>query len=295
MTTNAVRAYGVKEKHRLESEFDGYVEEIKRDGYTVLPDVLSEAELEEARAKLDRIYEVQLEELGGLEQLEAIGDVYVAGCLLAYDEFFLTLATKPRVLALVEHFLGDYFTLMMQNGIINVPQVGEEQNPSRWHRDLGYQHFTSSRPLGITALYCLDDFREETGGTRVLPASHKAETFPSDDYVRRHARSVEAPAGSAVILDVMVYHGGGHNRSQEVRRGVNNIYTLPLIKQQISMPSMLKGRHSDDPLLRKLLGYDSETDPSVLDFRRKRLARNLEGAAGAEPRCAATPTRESVR
>lgn len=293
MTTNAVRAYGVKERHRLESEFDGYVEDIKRDGFAILPGVLSEAELEEGRAKLDRIYEVQLEEFGGIERLEAIGDIYVAGCLLAYDEFFLKMATKPRVLALVEHFLGDYFTLMMQNGIINVPQVGEEQNPSRWHRDLGYQHFTSSRPLGITALYCLDDFSEVTGGTRVLPGSHKAETFPSDDYVRRHERSVEAPAGSAVMLDVMVYHGGGYNRSQQVRRGVNNIYTLPLIKQQISMPSMLKGRYSDDPFLSKLLGYDSETDPSVLDFRRKRLARNLKSTDGAS--VAASPTRESVR
>lgn len=275
---NAVRAYGVKEVNRLESEMHGHAEEIARDGYTILPGVLSEAELATARAKLDQVYETQIEELGGLEYLEAIGDVYVAGCLLAYDEFFLTLATKPRVLALVEHFLGDYFTLMMQNGIINVPEVGDDQNPGRWHRDLGYQHFTTSRPLGITALYCIDDFREETGGTRVLPGSHKSEVFPSEEYVRRHQLPVEASAGSAIILDVMLYHGGGHNRSDGVRRGVNNIYTLPLIKQQISMPSILKGRYSEDPLLGKLLGYESETDASVLAFRQKRLAR-VRGSA----------------
>lgn len=276
MSKNAVRAYGVKEVNRLESEMHGHVEEIARDGYTVLPGVLSDAELETARAKIDQIYETQIEELGGLERLEAIGDIYVASCLLAYDEFFLTMATKPRVLALVEHFLGDYFIMMMQNGIINVPEVGDDQNPGRWHRDLGYQHLTTSRPLGITALYCIDDFSEETGGTRVLPGSHKAEVFPSEDYVRRHQLSVEARAGSAIILDVMLYHGGGHNRSDRVRRGVNNIYTLPLIKQQISMPSILQGRHREDPLLSKLLGYDSETDASVLAFRQKRLARVQE-------------------
>jgi ectoine hydroxylase-related dioxygenase (phytanoyl-CoA dioxygenase family) len=273
MTENAVRTYGVKETHRLESEMHSHIEEITRQGYTVLPGVLSDAELEQARLKIDQIYETQIEELGGLQYLEAIGDIYVASCLLAYDEFFLMLATKPSVLALVEHFLGDYYTLMMQNAIINVPEVGPDQNPARWHRDLGYQHLTTSRPLGITALYCIDDFREETGGTRALPGSHKFEVFPSEEYVGRHAVSVEARAGSAIILDVMLYHGGGYNRSASVRRGLNNIYTLPLIKQQISVPNMLKGRYREDPFLSKLLGYESETDESVLAFRLKRLER----------------------
>jgi ectoine hydroxylase-related dioxygenase (phytanoyl-CoA dioxygenase family) len=250
-----------------------HIEEIALDGYTVLPDVLSNRELQLARAKIDQIYETQVAELGGLQYLEAIGDIYTAACLLAYDEFFLSLATKPRVLALVEHFLGDYFTLMMQNGIINVPEVGDDQNPGRWHRDLGYQHFTSSRPLGITALYCIDDFKEETGGTRVLPGSHKAEVFPSEEYIQRHQHTVEARAGSAIIIDVMLYHRGGHNRSEHVRRGVNNIYTLPLIKQQISLPSILKGRYREDTFLSKLLGYDSETDASVQEFRQRRLTR----------------------
>lgn len=294
VTETAVRAYGVKEANRLASEMDRHAEEIARDGFTVLPGVLSDAELVEARRKIDQIYERQIEELGGLEYLEAIGDIYVASCLLAYDELFLTLATKPRVLALVERFLGDYFTLMMQNAIINVPAVGDDQNPARWHRDLGYQHLITSRPLGITALYCIDDFREETGGTRALPGSHKFEVFPSEEYVRRHAVSVEAPAGSAIVLDVMLYHGGGYNRSAGVRRGLNNIYTLPLIKQQISMPNMLRGRYREDPFLAKLLGYESETDASVLAFRRKRLDRARACPPQAAQPVGAQPSGESA-
>jgi len=276
VTKNAVRTFGVKEANRLESETHGHIEEIELVGYTVLPGVLSDAELEVARVKIDQIYQIQIAEIGGRQYLEAIGDTYTAMCLLAYDEFFLSLATKPRVLALVEHFLGDYFTLMMQNGIINVPEVGDDQNPGYWHRDLGYQHLTSSRPLGITALYCLDDFNGQTGGTRVLPGSHKAEVFPSEEYVQRRQLTVEASAGSAIMIDAMLYHRGGHNRSQHVRRGVNNIYTLPLIKQQISLPRILKGRYQDDAFLNKLLGYDSETDASVQEFRQRRIRRKQD-------------------
>ncbi|HVF45550.1 MAG TPA: phytanoyl-CoA dioxygenase family protein [Pyrinomonadaceae bacterium] len=268
-----VKTFGVKEFSRPESEVERHAEEIRLAGYTVLSDVLTPAELEEARAGIGRVYQTQIDEIGGREHLEAIGDTYTAMCLLAYDEFFLALATKPRVLAVVEEFLGDYYTLMLQNGIINVPEVGDDQTAGYWHRDLGYQHFTSSRPLGVTALYCIDDFSAETGGTRVLPCSHRAESFPSEEYVRRHELGVAAPAGSAIVFDSMLYHRGGHNRSGRVRRGINNIYTLPLIRQQISLPSILGGRHSDDPFLRKLLGYENETDADVLEFRRRRLRR----------------------
>ncbi len=263
----------MKEFSRPASELERHIEDIQRAGYTLLVDVLSADELEQARAGIERIYQTQIDEIGGREHLAAIGDTYTAMCLLAYDEFFLGLATKPRVLAIVERFLGDYYTLMLQNGIINIPEVGDDQTAGYWHRDLGYQHFTSSRPLGITALYCIDDFNLETGGTHVLPGSHRAETFPSEEFVGPHQVKIEAPAGSAIVFDSMLYHRGGHNRSERVRRGINNIYTLPLIRQQISLPKILNGRYSDDAFLSKLLGYESETDANVLEFRRRRLSR----------------------
>jgi ectoine hydroxylase-related dioxygenase (phytanoyl-CoA dioxygenase family) len=268
-----VKTFGVKEFSRPASELERHAENIERAGYTILAEVLSPDELTQAREGIERIYQTQIDEIGGQEHLAAIGDTYTAMCLLAYDEFFLGLATKPRVLAIVERFLGDYYTLMLQNGIINVPEVGDDQTAGYWHRDLGYQHFSSSRPLGITALYCIDDFNLETGGTHVLPGSHRAETFPSEGFVDSQQARIEAPAGSAIVFDSMLYHRGGHNRSSRVRRGINNIYTLPLIKQQISFPKILNGRYSDDAFLSKLLGYESETDPNVLEFRRRRLNR----------------------
>jgi ectoine hydroxylase-related dioxygenase (phytanoyl-CoA dioxygenase family) len=276
MSPDAVRTFGVKEFSRVASALDAHVEAIKLAGYTILPDVLSAAELTAARQKMEQIYHTQIAEIGGRQYLEAIGDTYTAMCLLAYDEFFLKLATKPQVLEIVAHFLGDYYTLMLQNGIINVPDVGHDQAPGYWHRDIGYQHFTSSRPLGITALYCIDDFTFETGGTHILPGSHKTEIFPSVEFVAQHEIVVDARAGAALVFDSMLYHRGGHNQSGRVRRGINNIYTLPLIKQQVSLPKILAGRYADDAFLRKLLGYESETDTSIVEFRRRRLNRRQD-------------------
>jgi ectoine hydroxylase-related dioxygenase (phytanoyl-CoA dioxygenase family) len=151
-------------------------------------------------------------------------------------------------------------------------QASDEHYQVTWHRDLNYQHFTSSRPLALSALYAIDDFTELTGGTNLLPASHKSEVFPSPEYVEQHQKLIEANPGSIIIFDSMVYHRSGFNRSGRVRRGVNHIYTLPLIKQQISLPQMLQGKFSDDPYLRRFLGYDTQTGESVQEWREFKLS-----------------------
>ena len=269
----AVRTFGVKEFSSANSRLEQAVEEIKLLGYTIVPSVLTAEELVAAREKIDRIYAEQVNEVGGEQQLAAINDAHTARCPLAYDEFFLSVATNQKVLSIVKTFLGDYFILMLQNGVINIPNVGNEQNAGYWHRDLNYQHFISTRPISISALFCVDDFSEETGGTYVLPASHKAEAFPSEAFVLRHEKVVNAQAGAAIVFDSMLYHRGGQNRSPQPRRGLNHMYSLPLIKQQISLPRMLRGKFSEDPFLSKFLGYTSESDDSVAEFRRKRLER----------------------
>ena len=159
---------------------------------------------------------------------------------------------------------------MSQNAIINRPVDAHYQ--FTWHRDLNYQHYVSSRPLAVSALYAIDDFTEETGGTWLIPASHKSEPFPSPAYVRRRARQIDAPAGSILLFDAMVYHRAGVNRSGRVRRSVNHIYSVPMIQQQISLPGMLGGKFSDDPFLRMFLGYDTETGRSVQEWRTRKLA-----------------------
>ena len=166
-----------------------------------------------------------------------IDDGNVARSLIGYDEYFIRLAAHPRIMSIDNCCSAKYFILMSQNAIINDP--GDSHYQLTWHRDLNYQHFVSSRPLAISALFCIDEFSPVTGGTFVLPASHKDEAFPSPEFIAKHETQVSAPAGSILLFDAMVYHRAGENKSPGLRRAVNHIYTLPLIKQQISFPKML--------------------------------------------------------
>jgi ectoine hydroxylase-related dioxygenase (phytanoyl-CoA dioxygenase family) len=268
-----LQTFGIREFSHTENDVEVAVEEIRIQGLTIVPNVVANHELPAMREALDRIFQTQLEEIGGVDKLKLLQDNWTARAPLAYDERFLGLATSPAILNIVRAFLGDYFTLMLQNGVINVPARGQEQAAGAWHRDLNYQHFVSSRPLSISALVCIDDFSETTGGTLVLDGSHKLEPFPSPAYVSAHQRTINAPAGAALVFDSMLYHRGGLNRSSAPRRGVNHMYTLPLLKPQISFARLFGGKYADDPFLRNFLGYESEPAASVKDFRELRLRR----------------------
>jgi len=270
------RFYGVRESSAAISEADKSVEEIRIAGFTVVAGVLSEPELQIIRSKLDEIYEVQVKEIGGEERLSEINDVNVVRLLLAYDEYFLKVATNTAVLAIVERLLGDYYILMQQNGILNLPNL--ENCQISWHRDLSYQHFVSSRPLAISALFCIDDFSEESGGTYVLPASHKIEAFPSQEFLEKNQRGIVAKAGSVLVFDSMLFHRAGYNHSTFKRRALNHVYTLPFLKQQISLPDALQGKFRDGGFLSKFLGYESEPGKNTVQWRKAKIARRRESS-----------------
>src|SRR5438132_10528427 len=128
-------------------------------------------------------------------------------------------------------------------------------------------------PLAISALFCIDDFSEESGGTYVLPASHKIESFPSQEFFEKNQRGINAPAGSALVFDSMLYHRAGFNRSTFTRRALNHVYTLPFLKQQISLPEALQGKFKDGSFLSRFLGYESEPGKNVTQWRQAKIDR----------------------
>ena len=273
-----LRHHGVREFHRNQDEDEFSAEEVRKVGFTVIDSGLNAAELQDIRERIDGIYAFQLQEIGGLEQLMRIDDGNVARSLLGYDEYFIKLAAHPRIMAINKLLLGEYFILMSQNAIINDP--GDAHYQLTWHRDLNYQHFTSSRPLATSALFCIDAFSPETGRRRSC-CRHRTRTrrFRRPNTSPSTKTQVSAPAGAILLFDAMIYHRAGENRSPGLRRAVNHIYTLPLIKQQISFPKMLGDKFQNDPELRRFLGYETETADSVQHWRQFKLKQRGFGQA----------------
>lgn len=259
------KAAWVNQQNKPTSDLEFQIEQIRMQGYTVLENCYSEQELQEIRDGIDSVYATQVAEIGDEKLLYEIGDADIARQLLAYDENFLKYATNERLINIVRHFLGQNFILYQQNANIHRPNVAHTSVP--WHRDLTFWHYTSSKPLAISTVHIIDDYTEETGGLYFLPSSHKHDEFPSFEFVEANRRFLTPKAGSIVVFDSMVFHSPGVNRSNRIKRSMNNFYTLHLIAQQVSIPKLLKGKWSDDPFLRNLLGYNAQQQPSVKEWR----------------------------
>jgi ectoine hydroxylase-related dioxygenase (phytanoyl-CoA dioxygenase family) len=263
--------YGGQRPAILDDPAQRHLEELAVLGYTVVPEVVAQSELARWRECIDDVYKRQEAEVGGRAALAEIGEQDVCRAPLLYDHAFLSMARNEKVLSLVRKVLGDWFVLNLQNAIINRP--GEPHHQSAWHRDLPYQNWVCSKPLAIGALFAVDPFADYTGGTVVLPHSHQRETIPSETYIRSHAVTIDAEPGSVLLFDAMIFHRSGHNRSEHIRRGVNHLYTIPLLRQQYDFPRALGDDfHGDEPL-RQLLGYTSATATDVLQWRTERRRR----------------------
>ena len=267
----SVKHYGVKKSGPKElSCFDCKIEEIKIRGFTILEEVLTPRQLVICSKKLDEIYAIQIAEFGK-ENLEKINELNLVRSPLLYDDFFLTISINERILEIVNYFLGAYFILNQQNGIINMPN--EIHHQSSWHRDLPYQDYVISEPIALAALFCIDDFTEEMGGTYVIPHSHYLPQIPSVNYLNNYQFPVNTNKGNVILFDAMLYHKSGKNVSNRIRRGINNLYSIPLLTQQINISKELNGKYAQDPFLRKFLGYEVQIPANVNEWRKNRLSK----------------------
>ncbi|WGR96193.1 phytanoyl-CoA dioxygenase family protein [Bradyrhizobium sp. ISRA443] len=273
MQHNPPRRYGVIEQVKSENDIERACESIRQLGYGVIDGGYDVEWLASLSRAFDRAKNRHHQEHGGLETLRSIDEHDTIRLPLAYETSFLELATNDRILEVCRRMIADYVILNQQNGIINPPN-GMRYNQGTWHRDLPYQHFVSSRPLAINALFCLDEFTIENGATMVLPASHRLEAFPSDHFVGTQAVNVTAPAGAFIVLDCMVFHSGGVNVSTKARRAVNHVYSIPLIRQQIDLPAALGDNFIAAPELRRLLGYDVRQPRSVTEYLASRAPKS---------------------
>jgi ectoine hydroxylase-related dioxygenase (phytanoyl-CoA dioxygenase family) len=266
------KRYGVIGQTVSDSDVAYACESIRRLGYAVIDGGYGEAALASLSAAFERAGQRHHAAHGGIDRLRSLDEHNTIRLPLAYEPAFLELAANRTILGICARLIAGYVVLNQQNGVINPPHA-QRYNQGAWHRDLPYQHFVSSRPLAINALFCLDAFTIDNGATKVLPASHQQEDFPSDRFIESEAATIQAPAGSFIVLDCMAYHSGGVNRTDRARRAVNQVYSIPLIKQQIDLPAALGEQFTTDPQLRKLLGYEVCTPHSVGDYLASRTGK----------------------
>jgi ectoine hydroxylase-related dioxygenase (phytanoyl-CoA dioxygenase family) len=252
-------------QHQVTGELEYHMEEIYVNGYTILENVVEVETLRDIRVKLDIARKRQLEEFGEVK-LKRIKDFGTIRCLPNENSFYVDeIALNEKVYKLISSILGETCILHLQNGIIVHPNQ-KKHNEGNWHRDF-QKPFTSSEPLSLNALWVIDEFNKETGGTWIVPNSHNLKKMPSNEFIERNKKQIEAKEGSVIVFNSMLWHKGGDNYTHDFRRAINNQYTKPFIKQQIDLPTFLGDSYNKKSKAAQLLGYWSVPPKSVKSFR----------------------------
>ncbi|MFE3056077.1 phytanoyl-CoA dioxygenase family protein [Nocardia sp. NPDC059239] len=219
---------------------------VERDGYVILHDMLTPAELDRIRESvvplLDRI---------GRNNFEGHSTQRIYSVLnktRACDR----IADHPRVLALLDRlFLPNYLLSMLQ--VINI-LPGEQAQ--MLHTDDGFYPLPRPRKgLGAATIWAIDDFTAENGATDIIPGSHLwGDRLPGESDRRE---PVVMPAGSCVFFVGTLWHGGGANRSPNPRLALTAQYCEPWLRPQeaftLSMTRDTVRAVSED--IRRMLGY----------------------------------------
>ena len=208
-----------------ESELQTHLEAIENEGFTILENVFS---IERADAFRKRVREIERETLLPLEpgETEEDSSFYRTAGLLRIDPIFWDVPIDPTVTQVVEGVLGADFLLSTFSGIDLKPNWNTIQplHPDDALVPVPRPH---ERPIGCTVMWVVTEFNERTGGTRLLPGSHREPLdllFSQDRERLCQAIQPDLKPGSVLVYDHALFHGGSDNHSDEWRLGLQVSY-----------------------------------------------------------------------
>jgi len=162
----------------------------------------------------------------------------------------------PEVLEAMAHVLGPRFKLSSFN-VRDASPHGEGAQPL--HADSGA--IADEQGYWVcNSVWMLDDFTPENGATRVVPGSHRWRRVPAagmyDSYPGE--RLVTGTAGTVVIMNAHMWHGGTINRTAAPRRAMHVYFTRWDKPQQQYQKQLLSAevRAALSPQARELLALD---------------------------------------
>jgi ectoine hydroxylase-related dioxygenase (phytanoyl-CoA dioxygenase family) len=184
--------------------------DLDRDGYVVLPDVLSAADVAEIRAQVEAA-------LGTAEHARQGGTVHVGDLAgPAVDRM------REALLPAVRTILGPAAELRNAHFRGPLPGFGGQS----LHADFGGP--PPPEPAIAVAVVALVDVAEDGGATRVVPGTHRWRKV-APGALDRHPDEKRIPlvAGSALVFDGHLWHSGTRNDSDRRRDALQVSFVRP--------------------------------------------------------------------
>lgn len=232
-------------------------EQLDERGFLVLENFMSKEMLEQLRHRIEALFELEGERAGSEfrreEQARRLANLVDKG------KVFQRIVSMADILELVAYVLGPQFKLSSLNARSTDPFSTLAQP---LHCDMGA--LPDERGYSVcNCIWMLDDFTGDNGATRAVPGSHRWAKLPQqvmDDARAPHPQQVlvTGKAGTVVVMNAHLWHGGTVNRTAKPRCAVHSFYVRRDLPQQQYQKKWLRQETQDQlsPLLRTILALD---------------------------------------
>ena len=238
---------------------------IEGKGYVVLPDLLSPAEVQEAR---DLILKLASQERNHLKLIIKRRKERLHG-LIYKGDIFSKLVGEKLIIKLVEEILGKDMILAGFSAHIlhsNAKRMGV-------HVDYPYWAMPSPYPLHpileIQVIWMIDDFTANNGATLFAAGTQKLATKPDYKKFEQIAQKITGKAGTAIVSHGLCWHDTSENKSDRLRTSVLGSYTPQYIHPLENNSHDFDRQTFDNftPRLKKLLRHTSISNRSAFDMK----------------------------
>lgn len=231
--------------------------QLEVEGFLVLDDFISRERVEALRERIFELYRDQGENAGGEFKQEPETDRLAN--LVNCGELFEQAIAEPKLLECVEAVLGPEFKLSSLNARSARPR-------STWVQPLHCDTGALPDEQGFTVcniVWMLDDFTTENGPPRYVPRTHRSGRLPEQvlqDPMAEHPdqRLITGRAGTVVVMNAHLWHGGTANRTDRPRLALHSFYCRRDVPQQQYQKRLLNPEVQQrlNTELRRLLALD---------------------------------------
>ena len=221
---------------------------LKVDGWCVIEEVIPKDKVDELRESVAATTAAEGVQGGS----KGLG--YRPG-IIAFNQSFVPYLSDSRLLGAAEALFGRGVKITSASSIINMP--GNERG--KWHSDTPFNqhndpHIPAPYPdavLHLTSLWMFSPFSYETGGTLIVPGSHRASNNPTgDNGVDLYApypteMNAAGSAGSALLFDSRLWHATASNLSDKPRVGMTVRYGPWWLNLDSSVKGSAENQHME--------------------------------------------------
>ena len=217
----------------MQSKTDKYIKKIKKDGYAIIPNLISVSECEKFKYILNKDYEKYKKKYfsnknTGLANKKSEKVVFN---LHNKNLIWFQLFENKKILNILNIILkeGSYKNsepYYLNNISARSPLKGHKGQLMHLDSNLAGVNYN----IIVNVMWLLDDFNEKNGSTFIVPKSHLKKKYANNNKIIKNKILIKAKKGSVLIFNANLWHGGSKKQDNNSRWAVLLGYARWFIK-----------------------------------------------------------------